>query len=343
MPKKGTVINMKSASYNIKQQKKRQIKDRQRILRVVEYLEYNTVFEKCPVEINEGYIVSDVTDYSIFASFVFRNVSKKRIKSLDVRLLCYQKQNIPYLKLPFTYSFERYTLGTRRIGEERIRDKKQLNNPDISVGESFGETVYIPIPESYFSRLELEITGVRYTDGTYEELGIINGKPFTRFVELDDDKKFAYVTHNIFIAAEENYPSRFIPQKGEFVWLCCCAHKNLNEQNECERCHREQKWQFDNISINKLEEISEKIAADTSSIYHDKSKYSQTKYLETDEEIQRKTKAYELAMKRIAEEERRKERLKTWIIPKIILCLLAIYLIAFAMQLIYDAFISKAS
>jgi len=326
----------------IKKQKKRQKIDRQRIFRVVEYLDYSAVFEKSPVEVIEGYIVSDVDDYSIFASFVFRNVSKKRLKALDVRLLCYHNQNIPYLKIPFTYSYERYTLGTRKKGSQRIWDKKMRSNPVIDRDKSFGEAVYIPVPESYFSRLELEITGVRYADGSYEELSLIAGKRHDRFAELDNDKKFAYMTVNIYLAAEEHFPTRFIPQQGENAWLCCCGHKNSNENETCDKCKREKSWELENVTSEKLAEVSDRLQKDETAYFaHDKTKYTQTKYLETEEEVQRKIEQYELVMKKISEEERRREGLKTWIIPKVLLTLAAVYLFVFILQYLYEFFVKR--
>ena len=328
---------MTSVKSSDRKLKKRQQKDRQRILRVVEYLDYSAVFDHSPVEVIGGYVVSDVTDYSIFSSFVFRSVSKKRIKALDVRLFCYHNQNIPYLKIPFTYSFDRYTFGTRREGKVRIRDKKKLSDPCINYGESFGEAVYIPIPESYFTRFELEVTGVRYADGTYEELGLIAGKRQKTFGALDDDRKFAYLNLNVFVAAEETFPTRFLPQKGEFAWLCCCGNKNPNELDKCDLCMRERDWQLENATEERLAAEAAKLKEDeTAYAAHDKAKYSQIKYLETEQEIQNKIKAYELAMKKVAQEERRAQRRKTWLIPTIIACLAATYLFVFLLKLIFD-------
>lgn len=316
----------------LKNIRRQQRLDRQRIFRVVEYLDYSAVFEKCPVEITDGYTISDVDNYDIFASFVFRNVSKKRIRALDIQLICHQKQNFSALKIPFTYSNEQYSFGTRRMNGVRIRDKKLLADPDISTGESFGETVYIPIPENFVLKFELEIVGVKYIDGTYEQLGLIAGKSITRFTTLGDEEKYLYNKMNIFTAAEELFPTTVLPQKGENAWLCCCGHKNINDNDKCERCLRERDWQFENIDEEKLEASVKEIAEAEKVLFrHDKTNYPQDKYLETEEEIRKKVKAYEIAMKNVAELERKKESMKKWIIPRIILCIAVIYLIYFVL------------
>ncbi|HAN21372.1 MAG: hypothetical protein A2Y15_06970 [Clostridiales bacterium GWF2_36_10] len=321
----------------LKQLKKQQKQDRSRIFRVVEYLDYCAIFEHCPVEIIDGYIISDVDNYEIFASFVFRNVSKKKIESLDIRLICYQNQNIPYIKIPFTYSFKSFTLGNREINGKRIRDKKQIQNPYIAPSESFGETVYIPIPETYFSKFELEISGVKYADGNYEKLEVIAGKRVTKYKDLTDESKFIYSKLNIFSAAEELFPTRFVPQKGEYAWLCCCGQKNLNELDKCENCLRDRDWQFENLEVNKLENAAKEIAEEEKAYFkNEKTSYSQLKFLQTDEDIQRKVKAYELAMKKVAEDERRRMSRRMWLLPRIFLCFVIIYLISQLIIFIYS-------
>ncbi len=321
-----------------KQQRQKQKKDKLRALRVIEFLDYSAIFESSPVEVIEGYIVSDIDEYDIFASFVFKNVSKTQIKALDIRLLIYKNQNIPYEKPTFRYSRENYTLGTRRADQEVIKTKEA--GEFINPGESFGEAIYIPLPESYFSKFELEITGVLYADDSYEKFSLIAGKRKERIAELDDDKMFTYMTINIFKAAEEKFPGQYIPQKGENAWLCCCGHKNSITSNYCEVCKRDMAWQFNNLVPDRLEDIAERKKQERA-IPHafEKSRYSQTKYLQTKEDQERKMKAYEQAIQRITQEEQRKERLKNWFIPKLLLALGAVYLFAFALMYIYEQFI----
>ncbi len=327
--------NLDDETY-LKKLKRQQKYDRRRIFRVLEYLDYSAVFEHSPVEITDGYVISDVDNYDIFASFVFRNLSDKGIQSLDIMLLCYKNQNISYLRIPFTYSLESYTLGVRRMDgkkiKEKIADKKRVVEPS----ESFGEAVYIPIPESYFSRVELVLSTVTYDDGSSEELDLVAGRSIKKFHELNDEMKFAYNKLNIFTAVEEVFPIKVVPQEGELVWLCCCGHKNPKSAELCEVCRRERDWVLENLAVQKLDETAKKIAEEEKHLFKpDKSNYRQDKYLQSEEDIRRKKEAYERAMKRIAESERRKEKLKMQILPRI--------LIYFAIALLLGFLIGKLS
>lgn len=327
----------------LKQLKKQQKRDRQRIFRVIEYLDYSAVFECSPVEITDGYIISDVDNYDIFASFVFRNVCPKGILSLDIMLLCYKNQNIPYLKIPFTYSLKSYTLGIRRKGGTKIKEKIAEKQPVVEPSESFGEAVYIPIPESYFTRVKLVITAVTYDDGSHEELELVAGKSIKKFHELDDSLKFAYRKLNLFTAAEEVFPIQVVPQEGEMAWLCCCGHKNPKSAERCEICQRERDWVLENLAVEKLDERAKKIAEEEQHLFKpDKTKYRQDKYLQTEEEIRRKKEAYELAMKRIAERERRKEKLKMQILPRVLLYFVIVYAIWYLLGFIISIVLGKA-
>ena len=321
----------------LKKLKKQQKRDRQRIFRVLEYLDYSAVFERSPVEITDGYIISDVDNYDIFASFAFRNVSDKGIVSLEIMLQCYQNQNIPYMRIPFTYSLEGYTLGIRKLRGKTIKDRDALKKPVVESTESFGEAVYIPIPESYFSRVELILSAVTYDDGSREELGLIGGKSFKKFNELNDDMKFAYSKLNIFTAAEELFPIKVVPQEGELAWLCCCGHKNPKNVDRCEKCLRERDWVLDNLAEQKLDETAKKISEEEKQYFKpDRTNYRQDKYLQTEEEIRHKKEAYEHAMKRVTENERRKEQLKMQILPRVILYFVIAYLLWFLLGILFN-------
>ena len=124
---------------------RRQRIDRERTLRVVKYIDYPFVLTDCPVELEEGYIVTDRISCDVFASFVFKNVSEMLIKRLDIRLACYQNQNIPYLNIDFTYSQDELTFG---VISKNGKDMK----PDLyEVPPEIDETV---------ARLKLESAGI---------------------------------------------------------------------------------------------------------------------------------------------------------------------------------------
>ncbi len=312
--------------------KKRARADRQRNLRVVEYLDYSNLLSDCPVEITEGYVVSDVEEAAVFASFVFRNVSGKQIGSFDVRLLCYNNQNIPYLKIPFEYCYDSYTFGERRMRGYKVKDKKALRMPIVEPNETFGEGVYIPLPESYFTKLEIELMSITYADGSTQTIKTVAGRSRDRLGFEDRGFAAAYQTINIYLEAEAAHPAIVIPQASANAWLCCCGHKNSISDDKCEICFRDKEWQLCNLNNDNLQKVKLESCSSGANIDHDK--YKQNRFMESDAEIAQKIKQYETAMKNIAAEEQARESRRKWLIPKILLCMAAVYLIGWVIAYI---------
>ena len=126
--------------YTTKQRKEMR-KNLLRTFRVVEYFDFSGVLPDSPVQVNEGYIISDLETHELFASFAFQNTSGKQIMSLDIRLLLYQNANVPYEKKSFTYSYDNMTFGERKNGivtKKGIFGTKQYTYY-IDVGETFGD------------------------------------------------------------------------------------------------------------------------------------------------------------------------------------------------------------
>lgn len=312
----------------------RQKIDRERTLRVVKYIDYPFVLNDCPVELEEGYIVSDRITCEVFASFVFKNVSENLIRSLDIRLACYNNQNIPYLNIDFKYSQNELTFGiiSKNGIDMKLKDANQRSY--IATSESFGSCVFIPIPESYFTKMDIIIRSVEFVSGEKIVLNKVVAGDSSRFNDLDDISKIVYSRVNIYQAAEERYPTVVIPQFNEKVWLCCCGNKNPNSCDVCEKCGREKEWQQENISRQKFEETRDRMVKDPREVtLHDKSKFKQNKMLENRDEVHKKIEQYEKAIKNVARTEKIQQRRRLMLIPKIILALLVIVLIAFCIRL----------
>lgn len=143
----------------------------------------------------------------------------------------------------------------------------------------------------------------------------------TDFTELDDAKLYAFTRMNIYAAAEERYPTRVVPQFGETAWLCCCGQKNLATSEKCERCMRDRDWQKHVFDASVMEQKVEELKAANDFYRPDKTKYETSKNFEKEEEIQKRIAEYEAAMKRVAEQERRREHRRKMIIPKILILL----------------------
>ncbi len=312
----------------------RQRTDRERTLRVVKYIDYPFVLSDCPVELEEGYIVSDRITCDVFASFVFKNVSESLIRSLDIRLACYQNQNIPYLNIDFTYSQEELTFGIISKNGTDMKLKEANQRSYVAKSESFGSCVFIPIPESYFTKMDIIIRSVEFANGEKNVLNKVVAGDSSRYNDLDDISKIVYSRVNIYQAAEERFPTVVIPQFNDKVWLCCCGNKNPNSCEECEKCGREKKWQQENISRSQFEITREKLVNDPREVtLHDKSKFKQNKMLENSAEVQKKIEQYEEAIKNVAREEKIRERQRLMLVPKIAIALLIVALIAFAIRL----------
>ncbi len=315
----------------------RQKNDRMRSLRVVKYLEYPFILPDSPVEIEEGYIVSDRDTYDIFASFIFKNITDRPLRKLNVRINCYLNQNIPYTHIDFEYSHELLTFGIIKKEDVSLKFRESNKKVSIEKSESFGACVYIPLPESYFTKIELILVSVEYAGGQIYELNTVVAGDSKKYNDLDNISKMVYSRVNIYRSAEEKYPTKVIPQFGNTVWLCCCGNKNPNIAETCEKCGREKEWQRTSVTSEILEETKTRIVNDPREItLHDKSRFKQNKYLETKEETQKKIEQYEKAMKNIAIEEKRQERQKLMIIPKILLIFAVLYVIAFIIKLIIE-------
>ena len=150
---------------------KRQREDQMRSFRVVRYLDFPSIMSGSPVEVTEGFIVSDRESCEVFASFVFKNVGEKALFGLKIRLLFYQNQNIPYLKSDFVYSHNDFRFGMIAAPSgKRYGIRESNKRVSVKSGESFGAHVFIPLPESYFTKLEVKICSVEYTGGEKQEI-----------------------------------------------------------------------------------------------------------------------------------------------------------------------------
>lgn len=295
-----------------------------RSLRVVKYLDFSAILENSPVEVVEGYVVSDRDDGDVFASVVFKNVSAKKLKKLNIQLWCYLNQNIPYCKLNFSYSHDDLTFGIINSGGKELRLRDSNKRESIEQNECFGSCVYLKLPESYFTKLEVYIDSVEYLFGETAEVGTVAGGSVRKYRDLDSITKLVYTRVNIYESAEHTHPAVVIPQETNTAWLCCCGNKNPREAEYCGVCNRERDWQLNNITEEALEEKRTEMNSDpTERVIHDKSGFRQDKYLETDAEIAEKIERYEQAMKNIAQEEKQKIAYRRRIIKRIIIAIVA--------------------
>ena len=124
-----------------REQKKQMRADRKRIFHVVEHFDFISVIDDSPVQLADGYVISDVETHELFASFEFQNLSQKEIARLHIRLLLFKDlENVPYVKIPFTYSHRNLSWGIRRMPQDEQKKGRKKREPvNIRVMEYFGK------------------------------------------------------------------------------------------------------------------------------------------------------------------------------------------------------------
>ncbi len=330
-----------------KKDKQRMRLDAERPIRVIENLDFSRIYEGVPVEVIEGYTITDSDTSECFAVFKIQNTGEKDIKALDVRLLLYEgTANIPTKRLDFTYTAADHKWGRRSFegdGEPSLLQKLGIKDivlpANIRHGESFGEGVFIPIPKNYCRKLEFEIRTIHFADNSSMTVNIISGKKYTFFRELDEDMRYAYRKMNVFARAEEEHPIKLIPQATDKVWLCCCGRKNLVSAPTCADCGREKDWQLQNITEKSLERELDGIRAsgDPEFIHRHRVQAGKQLVIESDEERKKKAKAFEETLEKLAEQERIKRHNQKMILPKILLWVASIYGLIYLFQSFLDS------
>ena len=310
-------------------------RDLQRYIRVVRSFDFSGVAENSPVEITEGYVVSDKETDEVFVCFELLCVAARPLRSLTIRLHLYDRQNVPYEKLTFRYSAADGTLGLRS-GLGKKWSCRRAEPVLIRPGEAFGRASYIRLPARYFKRLTLELVSVVYAGGTEEALGIVVSGGAQRLSETDIYTRRAFENKNVFRAAEEQFPSLYVPEAGEHSWLCCCGQKNLTSDAVCTRCSRERDWVLANLNGQSLAQEREKEIAEEAGTLR-KNAYRQNRFLETEEEREQKAEAFEKAVAAIAERERQAEKRK-WRILVYVLALVGLAALFAFIARLYDVF-----
>lgn len=102
-------------------------RDLQRYIRVVRSFDFSGVAENSPVEITEGYVVSDKETDEVFVCFELLCVAARPLRSLTIRLHLYDRQNVPYEKLTFRYSAADGTLGLRSGLHSNAGERSRLS------------------------------------------------------------------------------------------------------------------------------------------------------------------------------------------------------------------------
>lgn len=154
-------------------------RDRLRPLRALGCLDFSGDFADSPVEVKDGYTVSDRKTGELFLVLLFRSRSEKPINALDVRLVLFEdaRLRLPSCTVEQRYGWEEATFGERVLDRHIRTELECMREKCLVQGEEFGQGIFLPLPGSYFQRMQLQLVSVTYEDGSREALDVsVNGR-----------------------------------------------------------------------------------------------------------------------------------------------------------------------
>lgn len=298
-----------------KQSKKKQ----KRYYKLIQRHHFDFLYENSPVELLDSASMFDIETFEYFLLFTFQNTGEQAISALEVTLLLYDGANIPYAKINYRY------------------DRSASPNGAAGKGEVFGGDCYIPLPHSYYKRLEIVIQSVTFENGTTVPLSLSSARRAKPLSSLPKDQKAAYDSLNIYEGIEKEYPAILLPAVTQTAWLCCCGAKNLISAGFCARCKREKAWQLSSLSEEGLSRENRRQARERSNSYAHRRKadFLEKKTAVRDENAEDKRKLADLAIQKVLEQEKKKEKMKLAILPRIALYFLLMYLLYFLLRWLF--------
>ncbi|MBR6784521.1 MAG: hypothetical protein IKM32_07490 [Clostridia bacterium] len=326
-------------SKRVKELKKQQKYDRMRDMRVVEYFDYPFVLADSPVEIVEGYVLVDRDTEEIFAEYVFKNIGSKPIAKLSITLEFYYYQNIPFNVTHFEYSQKDFKFGDI-LSKRTPIGLKNANRRDVVLsGECFGGNVLIKLPDQRWTKTKFKLVSVAFSDGKTQRLNKLVIGTGVRVGELSGIDKLVFDEENIFEEHEKMFPAKTVPQFSTSSWLCCCGNKNSVTSINCDKCGRNKEQVELRLSKNALQTARDKLVSDPKRRdFHDKSRFSQNKFLETQEERLKKQEQGERAIANIERRAAARERRKLMLLPRYVFFLFATASLAILIPLIPSLF-----
>lgn len=286
------------------------------------------------IQLVEGGIIADRDEFGVYAEMIFKNLSEKALKRLKIRMDFYYYQNIPYGDLFFEYCADDITFGKIKQKEQELKHREALQRTEIKGGETFGEGVYIPMPESAYTKLAIYICEIEFTSGEVitDEISLC-GKGIT-FSELDEISKRILKSEKRFERNERVFPTKNLPQFSENGWLCCRGYKNPAQSEICEKCKRERELQRELISEAAINERKRELASQPTAIqYHDKSRFAQNKYLQNAEDRRKREEEIKRSRENLAkQQELRRRRESHWLKRGLLLIItVALFWVGFVM------------
>lgn len=219
-------------------------------LKIIDELEFNFVFENCPVQVLRGRTVSDIETGKIYLSLDFLNVAEKAITGIGFQIFFYDGKNLPFDKPDFFFDLKNVP------PEASVADKKPIKHlKSADKNALFGNDYFIELTDRYFKKIDIGITEATFADGSRETYHAVSRSEYSSFDALNVAEITAYKDINIYAEAEENHPAKVIPTRDELTWVCCCGAKNPADAPKCAVCARERDWQFKNLTVENLDKV----------------------------------------------------------------------------------------
>jgi len=279
----------------------------------IEEIRFDCLFDFCPVEIIKAVTMYDIESFRYYIDLVFRNMSEVPIDEVNVMLMLYDGNNIPFAKLPVTYGI------APELGMKASYGR--ISYAPVQPSDEFGRGIRIPLPDSYFKRLEAVVCDVAFSNGkrfVYNAQAKYIPRSLSEFTAAE---KNAYDTVNIYEKLEDRFPTRFSPVVNDYSWICCCGHKNPLSAEKCEDCTRERDWELTVMDSENLEKAHEEYMREHSPQFVSgyKKEFMKKREIVNAREQSEKEQLALKALKNVEKQEKRKESLIKQIIPRIAL------------------------
>lgn len=277
---------------------------------------FDFIYGDSPIELLDRTSCYDIESFEYFLVVRMRNVSKRRITSVKVRIDLYDGLSIlPYKKIDYTYKVKK-----RRKGED----------PDV-----IGATDYVPLPQSYYKTLEVTVVSVTFEGGETMVLGLSSAKKAKLIADQPNHIIAACEIVDDSESIRDKYPAVIFPQFGSSAWICCCSQKNKADSEECERCTRSRDALKQIYTGENLEKVAYDEAHGTSTMTLRRVKGEFMDRREPKTVDTKKEEQIEEQKKKVEARERYKEKMRIQALPRFALYFVLAYLLYFILNWIF--------
>ncbi len=285
-------------------------KQSKRYYKEITYTTFDFISDS-PVELIDMTSVYDIESFEYYILLTMRNLSGRRVKSVDVKISLFTYSNVPYTKI-----FHTYNLSPKHKG-------------DI-----IGEKEYIPLPQSYYKDIEIMLLSVTYEDGEVEELGLSSKKSPDLISHKSVALQAACEIADRNVGVKRGYPPIVVPAINQFGWICTCSYKNPLGEKNCLRCNRDRDVLMSLYTEDSLKQISESTAKEALTLAE---RAEKSRFLEKRERKKydsAKENEIEVQIKKVEAREKYKDKMRIQALPRFVLYFVGAYLLYLLIRLV---------